>query len=330
MGKSLRSWWRNCAVDADPEIQAIDEIEDRMVPLDPNISKIRDLISALEVCHHKADRWVDNILEAIGTGKTQKGLGTRPPTQQHPIEKIWHNACAALQAWCAGCPITEVDLIIDNMPASRLLSGLGDRSPLKEWQAQRVIDKIRSVIHWQQSDVDPSSHYEWLLLSGGEYEAFYRSDCPQHYKEHEDFWLKTVKTIIRDTVNGEQAELSLGLAIDMLWPCHWDFAANLQLVLAAIGGELNPERPFTACGRNIDIVPNRERLEVISRTLNSFCGDSKTESEIDREILIQLGEPDEGKKWLAASLDKTIRLQLVPPAALRTMSALDGPAWIKQ
>ena len=38
----------------------------------------------------------------------------------------------------------------------------------------------------------------------------------------------------------------------------------------------------------------------------------------------------EVKKWLAASLDKTIRLQLSPPAELRAMSALAGPEWINQ
>jgi hypothetical protein len=45
---------------------------------------------------------------------------------------------------------------------------------------------------------------------------------------------------------------------------------------------------------------------------------------------VLLGEPTEAKKWLAASLDKTMRLQLSPPAELRAISALAGPEWIKQ
>ncbi len=36
-------------------------------------------------------------------------------------------------------------------------------------------------------------------------------------------------------------ELSLALAIDMLWPCHWRFEDNLQIVLDAIGGRAPPE-----------------------------------------------------------------------------------------
>ncbi len=325
-----RSWWRNCALEADSEVLDIDRIEDDIAPIAPNVSRIRELISSLELCHHKAERWVHNIIEAIGAGETQKGLGTRSPGQQHSAEKVWLNACAALSAWCAGCVSTKIDLSIDTVPASQLLACLGERSPLKEWQVQRVIEKIRSSIHWPQSLDDPTAQYVWILLSGGEYELAYRNECPEHYKEHEDFWLKTVRTIVHDSESGHQAELSLGLAIDMLMPCHWRFVTNLQIVLEAIGGKLNLDKPFAACGRNITLVPIRRRMEIVSNTLKVFCGDRELNQEVDRDLLALLGEPTEVKRWLAASLDKTIRLQLSPPAELRAMSALAGPDWITQ
>jgi len=328
MTTSCRSWWRNCALDADAEILAIDRNEDRIAPIDPNVAKIRELISSLELCHHKAERWVGNIVKAIGAGETRKGLGTRLPGQQHPAEKVWQDACAALSAWCAGCPSTKLDLSIDTVPASELLACLGERSPLKEWQVQRVIEKIRSAIHWPQSLDDPAAQYVWILLAGGEYELAYRSECPEHYKEHEEFWLRTVRTIIHDRENGDEANLSLGLAIDMLMPCHWRFAENLRIVLEAIGGRLKPEKPFAACGRNITLVPIRRRMEIISNTLRVFCGDPELNRELDRGLLALLGEPTEVKRWLAGSLDKTIRLQLSPPAELRALSALAGPDWI--
>ncbi len=330
MTTSCRSWWRNCALEADSEILDIDRIEDDIAPIAPNVSKIRELISSLELCHHKADRWVYNIIEAIGAGETQKGLGKRSPGQQHPAEKVWQNACAALSAWCAGCPSTKIDLSIDTVSASRLLACLGERSPLKEWQVQRVIEKIRSVIHWPQSCNDPTAQYVWILLSGGGYDSAYRTECPEHYKEHEDFWLRTVRTIIHDTENGDQADLSLGLAIDMLWPCHWRFVENLRIVLEAIGGRLTPEKPFAACGRNITLAPIRRRMEIVSNTLKVFCGDPELNQEVDRDLLTLLGEPTEAKRWLAASLDKTISLQLSPSAELRALSALAGPDWIKE
>lgn len=327
---SCRSWWRNCALEADSEILKIDGIEDEIAPLAPNVSRIRDLISTLELCHHKADRWVENIVEAIGLGQTKKGLGTRSPGRQHPAEHVWQNACAALAAWCAGSPSASVDLSVGALPASEMLACLAERSPLKEWQVQRVIERIRSLIHWPQSDDDPAAQYVWILFGGGEYESDYRSRCPEHYKEHEDFWLATVRTIIRDTENGDDAELSLGLAIDMLWPCHWRFPENLQIVLGAIGGSLQPQTPFAACARNITLLPSRGRMETVSNTLRAFCGDPASDKETDRQMLAILGEPTRAKRWLAASLDKTIRLQLSPPAELRAVSALAGPAWIRE
>ncbi len=330
MTTSCRSWWRNCALTADPEILDIDRMEDHIAPIGPNISRIRGLISSLELCHHKAERWIYNIIESIAVGETDKGLGTRSPRHCHPAEEVWQNTCAALSAWCAGCPCASVDVSVAQVPASRMLVGLGARSPLKEWQVQRVIEKIRSSIHWPQSVDDPAAQYVFILLSGDEYESAYRSQCPEHYKEHEDFWLATVQAIIHDTENGKDAELSLGLAIDMLWPCHWKFVENLQIVLEGIGGNLHPEKSFAACGRNISLLPNRGRMEILSNTLRVMCGSPESNKEIDTEMLAILGKPTEVKRWLAASLDKTIRLQLSPPVELQALSALAGPDWIRQ
>ena len=330
MATTLRSWWRNCALHADSEIMAIDEMEDQVVPIGASVSRIRELISSLELCHHKADRWVYNIVEAIGAGETTKGLGTRPPGQRHPREAVWQNACAALSAWCAGCPSTQIDLSVDTIPASQLLACLGERSPLKEWQVQRVIERIRSAIHWPQSSDDPAAQYEWLLLDASEYELAYLDQCPEHYGEHEDFWRTTARTTIHDTEDGGEADLSLALAIDMLWPCHWGFVENLRIVLDAIGGKLNPGKPFAACGRNIALLPIRHRMEIVSNTLRVFCGDPESGQEVDTDLLALLGEPTEAKKWLAASLDKTIWLQMDPPAEVRALSALAGPEWTRQ
>ena len=154
------------------------------------------------------------------------------------------------------------------------------------------------------------------------------NECPENYKEHEDFWLRTVRTVIHDTENGNEADLSLGLAIDMLMPCHWRFVENLQIVLGAISGRLNPEKPFAACGRNITLVPIRRRMEIVSNTLMVFCGGTESTQELNRDFLALLGEQTEVRRWLATSLDKTIRLQLRPPAELRALSALAGPDWI--
>jgi hypothetical protein len=330
MTQTCRPCWRNCALYADEEIIAIDGMEDRIAPIAANLRKIRELITGLELCHHKADRWVYNIIEAIGTGETTKGLGTRSPSRQHPSETVWQNACAALSAWSAGCPAKKIDLFVDTIPASQFLICLGERSPLKEWQVQRVIEKTRSMVNWPWSCDDPAAQYVWLLVSVSDYDFTYLNQCPEYYKEHEGFWQTTVHTMIHDTANGGQVELSLALAIDMLWPCHWNFINNLQVVLEAIGGRLNPDKPFSACGRNITLVPIRGQMEIISNTLKVFCGTLESAQEVDSDLLALLGKPTQEKRWLAVSLDKTITLQLNPPADLQAISMMAGPEWVKQ
>ena len=325
MSEHCRLWWRNCAIEADREIREIDAMEDQITPLSANASRVRELISAFELCHHKAERWVFNIIEAIGSGDTEKGLGTRRVGQTHPVERVCHNACEALSAWCGGCPANSVDLSIGAARACDLLACIGERSALREWQVQRVIERIRSHIHWSPSPESLSTQYVFLLLEGGEYESAFRTKCPEYYREHEESWQATVRTIIRDTADGNRQRLSLGIAIDMLQPCHWRFTKNLQIVLEAIGGHLNPKEPFAACGRNIELSPLRDRMEAVSNALRAFCGDDDSDENVDSEILSLLGEPTELKKWLAASLNKTISLQLSPPSDIRKLSVLSEP-----
>ncbi len=325
-------WWCNCALEADAEILVIDELEKEIAPLSPAAESTRQLIASFELCHHKADRWLDNIIDAIGSdSRSTKGLGTRSAEAHHPAEDVWRNACAALSAWCAGTPVEAVDVSVGDTPAADLLASLeGKRSPLREWQVQRVIQRIRSLTRWPPSDDDPSTRYVWILYTDEPSDSMYRSECPEQFREHGDFWLATARTIIRDSLDGEAAALSLGIAIDMLWPCHWRFVDNLKIVLDAIGGKLEPETPFAACGRNIALTPLSRRVETLSGTLRAFCGESEHGVEVDRDILTRLGEPTKESQWLAASLDKTLRLQLDTPESLRAISALTGPDWLAE
>jgi len=309
-GRACRSWWRNCASEADAEILDIDRMEDEVSPLAPSVSRIRQLISSLELCHHKAARWVYNIVEAIGSGETTKGPGTRPPGQFHAVERSWQNACTALSAWCAGCPAASVDLTIGDRPASQLLGRLGRRSHLKEWQVQRVIERVREFVGWPRSEQNASTGYVPILECGSDYESARRTECPDYYRERADYWRRTVRTLIMDTEDGKPAELSLAMAIDMLMPCHWNFVQNLEIVLAAVGGDLNPSSPFAACARNIKLSPIRERMRTVCRTLRVFRRNRPPGDEVDRKLLSLLGKASRTKKWLAASLDKTIRMQL--------------------
>ncbi len=305
-----RECWANCGVEADEEMLGIDRLEDELSPLPENVTRIRKLISTLELCHHKAERWVSNIIEAIGEGDTTKGLGTRPAGELHPAERDWINACAALSAWCAGHPADSVEIKIGDRSASSLLSKLGSRSALKEWQVQRLIERIREFIGWPRSVHLSDSVYVFMEECGADWKPPRDADCPEYYREHEDFWKQTMQARIHDTVDDEVGDISLAVAIDLMFPCNWNFVDNLEIVLGAIGGELPSARPLAVCARNIRHAPIRERMRTVCRTLQASLRNRRPEKDVDDAILEMLGDITGPKKWLVASLDKTIRLQL--------------------
>jgi hypothetical protein len=80
-----------------------------------------------------------------------------------------------------------------------------------------------------------------------------------------------------------------------------------------VGGELSPERPFACCARNLRLSPLYDRLGVISNTFGVFWKSEKPVENIDPDILASLGQATAVKSWLAASMDKTMRLQLQAP-----------------
>jgi hypothetical protein len=288
----------------------IDRLEDELSPLPENVTRIRKLISTLELCHHKAERWVMNIIEAIGEGDTAKGLGTRSAGELHPAERDWINACTALSAWCAGYPASSVERTIGDRSSSSLLSKLGQRSALKEWQVQRLTERVREFIGWPRSMHHEDSGYVFMEECGADFEPPRDAVCPEYYREHEDFWKQTMQARIHDTVDGKAGDISLAVAIDVMFPCNWNFVDNLEIVLGAIGGELHSARPLAVCARNIRRAPIRERMETVCRTLQSSLQNQRSENDVDSAVLDLLGDITGPQKWLVASLDKTIRLQL--------------------
>ena len=300
MSAEVRSWWENCTKESDKEIRAIDAIEDRIAPLDDQTAKIRQRITSLELCHHKAERHVELIMKAIGSGDASKGSGRRPALQRQPVvscrqncpwedcyDSVWQHGYDALSAWSSGSLAEAMHLDVRGIPAGELVSSVGDPTPLKVWQGQRIMGKVRSFLN-------PSFRYVEI----GE------------YGEDSEFRSLTMQTIIHDTVDGQDAEVPLAAAIDNLCPCHWDFVGNLVIVLKAIGGDLFPEQPFAACGRNIKLTPIRDKMRRASNTLRAFWEERDTAQDVDAGILRILGARTPVKHWLAASLDKTIRLQL--------------------
>jgi hypothetical protein len=200
---------------------------------------------------------------------------------------MWHNAVTILSAWLADNAKDVVHLSVGGHTGAELLNHLGDRSPLKEWQVERVVAKIIQYI-------DENAEYHEMV------------EYPEHYEDHRDFRDTTVATKLHDTRDGKEDEIGLGTAIDHLQPCNWNFAENLLVVLDAINGHLTVASPFAAHARNAALNPIRNRMRIIANTLRVFCGEASTD-DIDETTLGILGERGPQKQALAAALQEKIR-----------------------
>ncbi len=303
MAQAVRPCWRNCAAEADEEILAIDAMDDSLAPLPPDAVRTRGLITAFESCYREVERHIDIIIRSIALSRPAEGPEGRWLGQRPEIKRAWHDAREILSAWQAGSPESAAGLDVQGIPAEELLSGLGARTPLKAWQVQRVMEKITDAI-------DPSQAYENIMLAVGDYGEAVEKPALRTAEDDDGFLPATKEAAIHDTVDGEASEIPLALAIDMLQPCNWNFACNLRIVLQAIGGNSLPREPFACCGRNITMTPALAKLKTVASALRAFCDRQATDDRGAGETLTPLGEVTPLNRWLAASFDKTIRLQL--------------------
>jgi hypothetical protein len=308
MSDSLRSWWQNCYAPDDKrflednEHLAIDAMEDSISPLDDQTIAIRQLITRFEACYHEADKEAEYIVESIAAGYCLEQSQERPPERKKELENTRH----ILSMWCENKAIKGIKMNVGGISAEELLSFTGKPNPVKIWQVQRVVDKITEAL-------EPSRRYHWLALDLGDYGEPGAKPAGEYYKDNLTFLEQTKKTIIHDTLDGRKSKVSLAMAIDMLMPCHWDFVGALVIILKAIGGDLHPAKPYACCARNLKLSPLCDRLRTVSNTLGVFWKGKKTAENIDSCLLASLGKTTPVKRWLAASLDKTIRLHLSLP-----------------
>jgi len=295
----LEEYWQACGIEADAEVLEIDGMEDSIAPLDDDTAKIRQLISGFELCYHEADKEAEYIARAIGAGRCPPRSDERPPQRKKELE----DCRQILSSWCENPAVSGINLELGGISADELLSYIGSPTPLKQWQVQRVLDKLIEAL-------DRSRPYHNIVLDLGHNGEPGANPVGDHYKDNLDFVKKTVDTVIHDTVKGQKAKISLAMAIDMLEPCNWDFAGSVVTILRAIGGDLHPARPYACHQRNVELSPLRDRLRIISNTLGAFWKAEDKTTDIDEDVLTSLGQLTPMKRWLAASFDKTIRLQL--------------------
>jgi len=288
----LRHWWTNCPSVPDDETRAIDEMEDGLQPLTDDVLHIRSLIGCFESCHHKAIRHAEIIIAAIRAGRTDKGQGRPNPRSADPREREYDAIIDALSAWCSG-QLLRPGARIGSHNASDLVEPLGEQTPLKVWQVQQVVERVRRFRDRRQ---------RWTTA----YDALVGEPLGDAADE---FRRQTMQCIVHDTEEGRPSQVSLGQAIDWLTGCNWNFIENLRNILRAVGGGLRPLSPLSVHVRNLSLNPACARLRSIADTLQAF-GDAPDAGHVDEGVRVALGEVTPVKRWLALSFAKTLSLQL--------------------
>lgn len=312
MAENPRECWLNCYCPGDEvflndsERIALDSMEDLLTPLDETAAGIRALITGFEVCYHEADIEARRIIVAIGKMALPPESKERPPARKQELQ----NARDILSAWCDGDISAVKGLDVGGMSTERIIEYLGDSDDLKDWQIRRVVDRI-------DQGLDPEATYHNMKLNLTGYGEEGDGSAGQHYKDQPDFLNKTLEAMIHDNVDGQSSEISLAMAIDLLFPCHWDFVESLTVILKAIGGDLNPDRPYTCCSRNICMTPLKDELLRVADSLRAFYREDI--NRIDAVINDSLGQLTDVKRWLAGSLAKTIELNFAPSKAIQDL-----------
>jgi hypothetical protein len=205
---SLQPWANLGLSQVDAEIVRIQALERRAEPLPPVATAIRELITRFEICHFKAERHIQRIIEAIGEMRLDFAPGSIGAAHPKSGETAWRKDRTgrsrpgqefiwALQLWLAEAPYSDLDPRgIPRELIEQVNGALGQRNPGKTTLVSALLAR--------------------LLLKAD------RQPLPL---ELAPFW--------------EQVE-----ATDI---CHYAFPDNIAKMIQAIG-RLEPVPDFVGCG----------------------------------------------------------------------------------
>ena len=100
---ACRACWQNCGVQADAEMLDIDKMEDAIVPLDEQTTRIRELITRFEACYHEADKQAELIagLSEPDAARRNRANGRRSEKRSWKIAYSYFHAGAKIRLFGA-------------------------------------------------------------------------------------------------------------------------------------------------------------------------------------------------------------------------------------
>jgi hypothetical protein len=309
--KSLRKHWVNCCIHPDEETTEIDRMEDALSPEEQQRAQpIRQAIARFETCHWNSDRWLERIVRGIAEERLPPTSGR--PRAQHPLAKMLVCLRGLLRHWVAQSTTAIPQCAILDRSSVEIHRSLGARTPFKTWVVQRVVEGLEQ--HMRSTGLlDPSDTPLAQTCPDGL--ALDSPEADQYFPDSLDLLneARSRRLKVKSEIDGQTIEHSLAFLCGPLTPCNKYYFLFLFALFEYLD-DPDEERilPAPFCG---NISQNRhQRYYQAINALRQYLGKPPEGSlPAANAVLAQLGSPTRVKRWLVASLEKTLREQM-PPA----------------
>ncbi len=142
--ENTHDWWSNAGAERDEEMTRIDALIGDPEALSDQLLRLRALIGALDLCHYRGVQRVERIIEVIGAMDPE--TGTLDPDVCVMCDDIHRRQMLArmCELWLKQTPLREARAQLPGYGADvdEVYTRLGDFSPLKAWQVERLQLKI--------------------------------------------------------------------------------------------------------------------------------------------------------------------------------------------
>ena len=303
--RDLRQWWNNVAQEPDKEILAIDKLEDDLEF--PSIQDkkltydIRQAIGGLEGCHFKVEHRINRIIYAIRNNHFPQSNQRESAQLNKDWVRKWEIILNYLEDWSSLNPNTssKKQEFINGVKTEKINELLGEKTILKTWQVNFIIDSIRELLELWFIKQD-SSNKKWAqqTITNKEIQMKYEKLNPE-------FWEKTSE------LNIPIKEINHLISLPELMNTYEyivcisnpNFMNDLLSILGVIGGKAT--YIHQTCAFYLDSL--KEFVGSFLTILQKFLEKSNYEISSDNELMDLFGEKTPIKHWLVASLEKTIR-----------------------
>lgn len=142
--ESRHAWWNNVATEYDDEMARIDGIIGDVDGLGEQALRLRTLIGTLDLCQHRSAHRVECIIEVIGAVDPSTGtVGSTTPVgcDGRARRQVLAQVC---ELWVKQTPLAEAQALQPEYAddVAEIYERLGEFSPLKAWQVERLQLKI--------------------------------------------------------------------------------------------------------------------------------------------------------------------------------------------